>query len=728
MMKISNIKILMVFNLLCIQAWAQNKTVPFIDTDIKIDGRLDEAVWQEATIFDNFNNYYPIDEDKATREITIKVFHNGENLIIGATYKDTTAENKISTLKRDNHYDAVVSSDALGIVIDPFNKENNGYYFTLNAGNAQMDALINFNGTDYDFTENWNAVWKSNTSTVGKEKVYEMEIPLKSFNFDLNNEVWGIQFFYRDFKINKWMSYTKMTRNFFQFDLRFTEDVIMEQLPKTNPSRYTIIPSMTYSYENQIADNQELNQFTPSLDAQYSINSSLRLDATINPDFSQIDVDQQVVNLTRFAINFPERRNFFIENSDLFNNLGTFGVNPFYSRRIGGTSDMKYGLKLSGNVTADTKIGILNAQTENDSDLSAQNYTVLVGQHKISDAFTSTLYLVNKQNTEDLEFSGEYNRVLGANINYKSLNDQWAGLVNIGKSYSPNLNSDNHFFNIESQYNTRTTYLKGALKTLDKNYIADVGFTPRLYNYDPITDQVVRAQYFDSFFTFSKTKYPQKSDKIDRYRYLSLTNDTFWDQDGNLNEISTTVGNAIWFKKNLDKLYVDITQRYVNLNFAFDVLNNDHPILAKEYNNMMITSGYDNQSTNQDLYYGLEANYGEYFIGTRTGGEFLMGYRMLPMAHVNFNYSPNHIDLNELGEATFHLARLTAEIFFSTRLNWTTYVQYNTQFDALNINSRLQWEYKPLSYVYLVVSDNFDQSISRSNWGVALKVNYRFDI
>jgi len=89
----------------------------------------------------------------------------------------------------------------------------------------------------------------------------------------------------------------------------------------------------------------------------------------------------------------------------------------------------------------------------------------------------------------------------------------------------------------------------------------------------------------------------------------------------------------------------------------------------------------------------------------------------------------NAIDLEELGKETFHLARFTGQVFFNNRLNWTTYVQYNTQGNNFNINSRLQWEYKPLSYVYLVVTDNYNSSptLDRTNWGVAFKMNYRFD-
>ncbi|WP_459212399.1 carbohydrate binding family 9 domain-containing protein [Aquimarina rhabdastrellae] len=707
---------------------SQNKKIPFIEEKIKVDGILNEEIWQQTEIFSDFNNYFPNDEGKAQNKTEVRVFHDAKYIYIGVVYFDTTSENKISTLKRDNHGDAVVGSDAFGIVLDPFNKENNGYYFTINIGNTQQDALIDFNGTDYSFNESWNAVWQSETTTEGNKKVYEIAIPFKSLNFDITNDTWGIQFFYRDFKTNSWMTYTDMSRNFFQFDLRFTEDVKVENLPQKNTSRFTVTPSITYNYGNDVTDKTNESTVKPSLDVQYNITSSLRIDVTINPDFSQVDVDQQVVNLTRFAVNFPERRNFFLENSDLFNNLGTFGVNPFYSRIIGGTTDMQFGIKLSGNVTSTTRIGILNAQTEKEENNNAQNYAVVVGRQKLSEAFTTTAYCVNKQETDGFDFKNNYNRVFGLNLNYKSKNNLWSGQANYGKSFSNNISSNNNFFNIEGQYNTRKTFIKGAFKSVEKNFITDVGFTPRLYNYDALNNQTIRESYLDSYLVFQKTYYPTASKTIDRYRYLSITNDAFWDEDETLSEMTTVLGNSVWFKKNLASLYFNIQHNYLDLKYGFDILNNGKPIQPAIYNTVNAVLGYDNRSTNENFYYVSEVFYGECFNGNRSGFETEVGYRMLPFAQVNLNYSLNHIDLENLGNETFHLSRFTGEVFFNNRLNWTTYVQYNTQFNNFNINSRLQWEYEPLSYVYIVVTDNFNKYITRTNWGVALKVNYRFDL
>ncbi|TCI90198.1 DUF5916 domain-containing protein [Tenacibaculum sp. M341] len=718
-----SIQIFFLFIGLIIQA--QQKSIPFFDTTATVDGKLNEITWQNAATFTNFNNFFPDDVGLAVNQTKVRVYHNGKSLFIAAEYYDKTPESKVSTLKRDNHGDVVVRSDAFGLILDPFNKENNGYYFILNAANTQVDALVDFNGTDYNLNESWNAVWKSKTATEGTTKIYEIEIPFKALNFDVTNTTWGIQFFYRDFKTNLWMTYTDVSRNFFQFDLRFTEDVVLENPPKTSNSRFVVSPSITYNFNKDVAANASTSNIIPSVDAQYNITSSLRLDASINPDFSQVDVDQQVVNLTRFAINFPERRNFFLENSDLFNNLGATGINPFYSRIIGGTTPMQFGLKLSGNVSSNTRIGVLNAQTESETENPAQNYTVLVGAQKLSKALTTTAYLVNRQETEGFNFKGDFNRVFGINMNYKSKNNKWSGLANFGKSFTDNVSGNTNFFNAEAQYSTRKVFAKGAFRTVDKNFIADVGFVPRLNNYDAINGITIREGYSSTQAEMRLIALPENSKTIQYFRYLFPSNTTYWDEEGKVTQSSSFINQALFFR-NASSVFINFNHEYINLKYGFDPLQNGKFIQPDQYSFGALRVGY-NSPFNKNVSYRVGIQHGDYYNGNRTRFYTFSTFRFLPYAKIGADYEVNYLDLEELGIKPFHLARFTGEIFFNNRLNWTTYVQYNTQRNNFNINSRVQWEYNPLSYIYFVITDNFDQHIYRTNWGVSFKMNYRFD-
>ncbi len=702
--------------------YAQEPTINYIDTKIEIDGELNESVWNDLNEHTGFYNYLPTDVGLAENQTQVKLFHNGEYLYVSAIYNDTTSRTQVSTLKRDV---SIVFSDAFIMVLDTQNQEQNGYLFAVNSLGNLTDGLVGRSGGGYNLNFSWNAIWQAETKLNGNKKQYEIAIPLKALNFNKDNAVFGVQFYVRDIKNNSWTILTNVKRNYANLDLRFNKKFNVENLPNKAVSRFTITPSVTTNYQNNIIEEVNETTVKPSLDVQYNVTSSLKLDATINPDFSQIDVDQQVTNLTRFSVFFPERRNFFLENADLFSNLGVQGVNPFYSRRIGASSDIQFGLKLSGNLTSKTRIGILNVQSEENNDIASQNYGVLVGEQQLSKNITTTAYLINRQETNKFRFIDDYNRVTGLNLNYKSNNNKWLGLVNFGKSFNNGVSSDNNFYHLGIWYNKRGFEWSAAIKNIDKNYITDLGFTPRLSNYDAINEIVVREGYTEASGRVEYQKFYENSKNLNSFRILNYRNNTYFGEKGTLNQSSHFLNSALFFK-NLSAVYYVYTHDFVNLKYGFDPLGNGNVLLPDKYNYGALKIGY-NSANNQKFRYRFNLQKGSYYSGKRTAGGVYLNYQLLPFANLEVSYDVNTIDLDDLGKDTFHLTRFTGQVFFNNRLNWTTYVQYNTQRDNFNINSRLQWEYKPLSYVYLVVSDNYNQDISHQNWGIAFKMNYRLD-
>lgn len=702
--------------------FGQELKIPYKKVTIAIDGHFEEKVWQGLPVHTNFYNYMPIDEGQAENQTEVKIFHNKEYIYVGVTYKDTTEKTQVSTLKRDV---SIASSDSFIMVLDTQNQDQNGYLFAINSLGNQTDGLIERVNNGYNLNFSWNAVWTSKAIQKGKLKQYEIAIPLKALSYKKGNSTFGVQFYTRDIKNNTWTLYTNVKRNYPTFDLRFNKSLEVEALPEKATSRFAVIPSFTVNHQKEIGDNKTETTYKPSLDVQYNVTSSLKLDATINPDFSQIEVDQQVTNLTRFSVFFPERRNFFLENSDLFSNLGVNGVNPFYSRRIGADREVQFGIKLSGNVTPKTRLGVLNVQTASNDNLAAQNYGTLVAEQQISNNFTATGFIINRQETNNFSFGNDFNRVAGMNVNYKSDDKKWTGVANYGQSFNQGITKDNSFYHAGIWYNRRGFSWNTSFKQVNRNYITDVGFTPRLYNYDPINAKVVREGYSHFNGSVILTRFPKESKTINSQRYLLLENNSFWNENGTLTQMSWYYNHAIWFK-DLSFVYTNLNYDYENLQYGFDVLQNGNFILPGIYRYGRAQVGY-NTTPNKNIVAKIENQYGSYYSGTRYRGVLSLKYRLLPFANFETLYELNSIDLNELGNRTFHLARFTGEVFFNNRLNWTTYVQYNTQRNNFNVNSRLQWEYKPLSYMYLVVTDNFDKTIQRTNWGAAFKINYRFD-
>ena len=217
--------------------------------------------------------------------------------------------------------------------------------------------------------------------------------------------------------------------------------------------------------------------------------SSLNLDLTVNPDFSQVDVDRQVTNLSRFSLFFPERRQFFIENADLFSRFGFRQIRPFFSRRIGLSSGQQIpivaGARLSGMLDENWRVGLLNMQTEGraELDLEAQNYTVGVFQRKVGVRSNIAGIVVNRQgfNKNKMDF-GDYNRVAGLEFNLASKDGMYMGKAFYHRSFEPNSSDEAHasWFMVKTQnFNAHWNH-----EYVGKDYRADVGFVPRISQYN----------------------------------------------------------------------------------------------------------------------------------------------------------------------------------------------------------------------------------------------------
>ncbi len=696
--------------------------IPYIQAPVAIDGRLSESTWSEIEATSNFQNYMPIDHGRAEQQTYVKFFHDGNFLYVGVKYEDTEARIQTSSMKRDV---SIGLSDSFILILDTQNQQQNAYYFAVNGYGTQVDGLVERINEGFDFSLSWNTIWKAAAFVDGTDKYYEMAIPLKSLNYDIEHPTFGIQMYTRDIKKNAWTIMKPLSRNYRLFDLRFTTPFTVEHLPAKTPSRFAVTGSMTANHQHDIENSEKSTAYLPSLDVQYNITSALKMDLTVNPDFSQIDVDQQVTNLTRFSIFFPERRNFFLENSDLFSNLGVDDVNPFYSRRIGANSNIQFGAKLSGNLNSKTRMGILNVQSSSVETTQAQNYSSLVLERQLNKNFTATGFLINRQGTESLEFSDDFNRVTGLNFNYKSDNNKWIGLANYATSLNDELSGENDFYHLGIWYNQRGLAWNAGVKKLDRNYITDIGFTPRLYNYDAFSNEVTRIGYTQTNASLEYEKFFDQSSILNSIRVVNFSNDNYFDEEGKLTQTVNYINSAVFFK-NLSAIYYVYTHQYIRLDFGFDPLRNGNPISPDDYSFGHLKVGF-NSANNQKFRYRFNVERGNYYNGKRNVAGTYLNYQLLPFSNFELSYEMNQIDLAELGEETFHLLRFTGEVFINTRLNWTTYIQYNTQADNFNINSRFQWEYRPLSYVYFVVTDNYDQFLSRRNWGGALKVNYRFD-
>lgn len=702
--------------------------VVYNKSTIKADGIADEPVWQDITPLNGFQNFFPINDGAAEQDTDVRIYQDGKYLNVLFVYHDVASASRVNSLKRDNYGAGFHLSDCVGIIIDPYGNQNAGYFFALNGAGVQLDALI----ANYDQEDlAWDTIWESGHSVQGTDKIYEFKIPLSALSYDGFSEGWYFQFYTRDAKQNLYTVWNKFERGYLQFDTRFLRQLAIENLAPSNTAKNTIIPAISSGYQHDIVGSDRSESLQPSLDLQRRINAGLRLDATINPDFSQVEVDQQVANLTRFNIVFPERRNFFIENSDMFSGLGAADdINPFYSRFIGATEDILMGLKLSGNASSNTRIGLLNVQSKRGNNDVSQNYTVAVARQQLGSVFNAdfnaTGYLVNRDalNTE-AEVGRDYNRVLGAKLNYLSKNRRWSGFSSYSASLNDGVKGDNDVLAIENSYQTRTLSFTSRFNKVGENYITDIGFVPRVENYDALSGTVIREGYTHLFQDVVLMTYPQNVPGVEAYRPLVGRMWMYFDEEGEVSDINYFYNTALFLENGMSA-YINVFHDDVRLKYAFDPLRNGRFILPANYKNTAVRVGYNSNYTNS-IYGSVNFQRGSFYDGDRSRLGLIAGFRLSPIFSLEVNYEYNKLSFDDLGNQPLHLLGVTTELFINNKLNWTTYLQYNEQIDNININSRLQWEYKPLSFVYLVFTDNYTEALDHKSWGVSLKVNRRLN-
>ncbi|MCS7074962.1 MAG: carbohydrate binding family 9 domain-containing protein, partial [Bacteroidia bacterium] len=300
---------------------------------ILVDGVGDELAWQFSDVATNFQQNFPFDTSLALSQTEVRLLFDDKNIYVFAICYDTLpGDYVIQTLRRDFSYPV---TDAFTVIFDPFNDQTNGFSFGVSPMGVQREGLI-ARGGGQGVSTDWDNRWFSEVKRYEDRWTAEMAIPFKTLRYKQNSTHWKINFTRNDLKRNESSTWARVPRNFNIASLVFCGELLWESPPPKPGLNLSLIPYLIGGYSESFSPTKPAD-FTKNigLDAKISITPGLNLDLTINPDFSQVEVDRQVINLTRFSIFFPERRNFFLENSDLFAQFGFRQIRPFFSRQIG---------------------------------------------------------------------------------------------------------------------------------------------------------------------------------------------------------------------------------------------------------------------------------------------------------------------------------------------------------------------------------------------------------
>jgi hypothetical protein len=680
---------------------------------ITIDGVLDEMTWKNAAVAKDFFMITPVDTGKATQFSEARVSFDDENLYLSIIFFNNSTQGNyvVESLKRDFSFG---KNDNFLVAIDPFNNQNTGFAFGLNAYGAQWDGTM-YNGRNVDL--NWDTKWYSEVNFDEEKWVCEIAIPFKSIRYNETISEWGINFSRLDLKASEKSSWAPVPRQFPSVTLAYAGALVWETPPPKQRSNVSLIP---YLSNNLTSTNKATpdNAFKVGGDLKYSLTSALNLDLTINPDFSQAEVDQQVTNLDRFELFFPERRQFFLENADLFSNFGYTTIRPFFSRRIGLNVPIQGGIRLSGNLDENWRIGLMNIQTRQDKNqsLAAENFGVVSLQRKLFDRSNLSILFVNKQALnlkENQNNTSEYNRNIGLEYNYFSADNLWNGKLLFLKSLSPVSQQQGEVFASHIGYQSTRWNWRLQQEYISGDYSAEVGFIPR--------NNYIKLQATGGYLHYTKKNTPLLSHgpRLGRTYYF----DTNFDKKDQTQQL-----DYLFNFKNRSKFTLGIRRQYIELLADFDPLRTQIAQLAAgtqhQWNSFSLS--YDAKPQNRFTYAAEVITGGYYDNGKRNAflGEF--GYRFQPYLELSSLINYNQIELAAPWNTnSFWLLGIKSNLTLTNKIFFSNLFQYNEQLGLWNFNSRFQWRYQPASDIFLVFNSN-EMSVPNvtTGWNLTLKVNY----
>ena len=693
-------------------------------TQIKVDGVLEEAVWKEAVPAKDFIQTFPYDTALSQSQCEIYLTYNAANMYVGIKCNDPIPEKEFVMLSQRRDFRGP-GIESVNLIFDTFQDQTNAFTFGINPFGIRREGLIaNGGNVGEDLSLDWDNKWFGESHQGDDYWSAELVIPFKTIRYPEGQEKWRFNTYRVDSKTNERTAWNRVPRNFRPYSLSYTGELIWDKpLPKPGPN-ISIIPFLAGGVSKDFEEAGSGTDFEREVggDVKIAITPAMNLDLTFNPDFSQVEVDRQVTNVDRFEIFFPERRQFFLENADLFAAFGSEDARPFFSRRIGVAIDTATGsnvqnriyggLRLSGKINNRLRVGLLNMQAASDNDISlpSLNYTVAALQQQVFSRSNLSAIFVNKQSF-DRTFTDKlfdepvtYNRLAGLDYNLASPDNTWTGKVFYHRSFQEQNPGDEYSHGASLIYSTQAWNIEWNHALIGDNYNAEVGF--------------VRRTGIGSISPTLSYRFYPKNGSLNNHGPGALF-EYLWDGDGRTDHL-VRFFHDFRFQNNATAR-VAYNNRYTRLLSDFDPTrtpDDENPIPLAEDTDYAYSSYFMRyQSDRRQVFsYSIRHSGAEYFNGTRYNFRPEVTYRFQPYGSFSLEYSYDRIRLADPNPSRdIHLISPRLDLTLSKNVFFTNFLQFNTQNENVNINSRFQWRFKPVSDLFIVYTDNYFFSFERPN-------------
>jgi len=702
--------------------YSTNIPAVYVESPPKIDGKVDDAIWQQAAAVSEFVQREPNTGEPASEKTIVHICYDKNYLYLGFVCHDDPQKITAKQIARDA---PLQNDDKVVIILDTFLDRRNAYWFEINPRGSKGDALFSQNGAVMN--KDWDGIWLGRSTIHKKGWDTEIAIPFKSLNFHPNQTTWGIKFA-RDIQHNAETSYWPVANlNTLKYQISDAGDLVgLEGI--SQGIGLDIRPYALGGIDQKRDENLQLDGDI-GLDVFYQLTPGLKSVLTINTDFAQTEVDDRQVNLTRFRLFFPEKRDFFLDGSNYFQfaiegereNQKSRQLIPFFSRRIGlsekGTPiPILGGVKLTGQ-TGPWNLGFLDVIDQRETG----NQNFVVGRITRNIGEQSAVGVIGTHgNTE----SNKQNAVFGADIKLatstlggdKNLTYYLYGL----KSSTDSLSGKDIAFGSEISYpndffNFRTGYMQ-----IDKNFVAGVGFVPR---------KNIRNTYGSLGFGPRPNKWGimQIQIKTD-FDYITDFSNRLVTREIEFEAI------GLRFLSGEEATY-EIAHKYEALDHDFNI-----------YKDFIIQAGnYDfirqeirlSSAQRRRLWARVDYEWGEFWDGNADQSKLGAGYKVSVPVSLELEFEHNDVSLPD-GEFTVDVYRINFDLLFSPRMTLMSFIQYDDESKRIGWQSRFRWIPKPGNEILFVwnslLSDPMDRmnphlkdfTLAQSTTRLKINYNYRF--
>ena len=680
-----------------------------------IDGHINDAAWNEAFKIDQFVQREPNFGEPTSEKTIVSVCYDNNNLYFAVKCYDYPKKITAKEMARDV---SLGNDDRVQIILDTYLDHRNGYWFQIGPRGSIGDALISENGASMN--KEWDALWigKSSINSEGWEA--ELAIPFKTIGFDPANMVWGMKLI-RNIKRKLEASYWPVA-NLNTHRFQISDSGLLEGLEGiTQGIGLDLAPYVIGGINTKRGDKDKYH-FDGGLDMFYQVTPQLKASLSINTDFAETEVDDRQINLTRFSLYFPEKRDFFLDGSNYFkfgiegddNNPYRNSVAPYFSRRLGLDDNgnilpVRYAAKITGT-QKNWNIGMMYVSDER----SYGNSNLSVGRISRNLGRQSSIGMIG---TWGNTVSNVENGVGGFDIKLatsrfqknKNLAFTMFGLL----SRTPGKNDHNSSWGADIAYPNDFLFFSLGHYEVGENFIAGIGFVPR---------NNIKASYG----SFSLGPRPGKWGILQiksgaGFNYLTNFDNVMVTRVLNIQPLGIRFKSGEEFSYSLNQQYESLAKDFPIFS-GFVIPKNDYTFW---YQNVLLTT-----AGGRNLAGILSLGSGNFYNGRKQDLKLTVNYKVAVPLFIGGNYSVNHVTLPE-GDFTAKIYQINMNILVSPTVTLYNYFQYDNASEKAGWQSRFQWILKPGNEIILAWTSGWTQPGSQwvmndSALRLKLKYNIRF--